>query len=93
METFTFRVDQLSTVWEEGWIEFEAANFDEAKKKAIDYVTSGAHTYDVEPIMDTVESMPLEQNNGNPTCILFHDPDEDEGDGFGENEVWDNATN
>lgn len=93
MKTFTFRVDQLSTVWEEGWIEFEAESFDEAKKKAIDYVTSEEHAFDVNPCIETTQHMPLEQNKGYATCILFHDPDEDEGDGFGENEVWDNATN
>jgi hypothetical protein len=90
MEKFTFRVEQLSTVWEEGWIEFEAANFDEAKKKAIDYVASEEHTYDVAPIYETIECMPLEKNYGNPTCILFHDPDEDKNNGFTEQEVWDN---
>jgi len=85
METFKFRIDQLSTVWEETRVEFQAESFEEAKKKAIEYVVSERHLHYLELDIETVECMPRKKNLGDPTqCISLCEIN-------GEYEIWNNA--
>lgn len=82
METFKFRVEQLSTVWEEAWVEFPAESLEEAKKKAIEYVASGSHLHYLEPNIETIECMPRKKNLGDPTQYISLETEE---------VVWHNA--
>ena len=72
MEKFQFFFDQKVTSWNRTHFNIEAESYEEAKKKAIDIVTSGeVCEYSWEPIFETTELMSKEENGGKPTEELY----------------------
>lgn len=76
MEKFQFFFDQKVTTWNRTHFEVEADSYKEAKKKAIDIVTSGeVCEYSWETIFETTKLMSKEENRGKPTEELYSSKD------------------
>ena len=83
MGTFNFSLQQKVTTWMETEYEIEADNYEEAKKKAIEFHNQGnTSSIGWEETMDAQEPMTLEENDNQPTEEIF----DDEG-----NCIWDNT--
>ena len=83
MGTFNFSLQQKVTTWMETEYEIEADNYEEAKKKAIEFHNEGnTGSIGWEELMDVQEPMTLDDNGGEPTEEIF----DDEG-----NCIWDNT--
>jgi len=83
MGTFNFSLQQKVTTWMETEYEIEADNYEEAKKKAIEFHNEGnTGSIGWEELMDAQEPMTLEENDNQPTEEIF----DDEG-----NCIWDNT--
>jgi hypothetical protein len=74
METFNFKLHQKVTTWMETEYEIEADNYEDAKKKAIEFHNQG-NTGNIawNEIMDAQTPMTLEENNNKPTEEIFDD--------------------
>lgn len=76
MEKFQFFFDQKVTTWNRTHFDIEADSYEEAKKKAIELVTSGkVCEYSWETIFETTELMSKEENGGEPTEELYSSKD------------------
>jgi hypothetical protein len=83
MGTFNFSLQQKVTTWMETEYEIEADNYEEAKKKAIEFHNQGnTSSIGWEETMDAQEPMTLDDNGGEPTEEIF----DDEG-----NCIWNNT--
>jgi hypothetical protein len=83
MGTFNFSLQQKVTTWMETEYEIEADNYEEAKKKAIEFHNEGnTGSIGWEELMDAQEPMTLDDNGGEPTEEIF----DDEG-----NCIWNNT--
>ena len=83
MGTFNFSLQQKVTTWMETEYEIEADNYEEAKKKAIEFHNEGnTGSIGWEELMDVQEPMTLDDNGGEPTEEIF----DDEG-----NCIWNNT--
>ena len=83
MGTFNFSLQQKVTTWMETEYEIEADNYEEAKKKAIEFHNQGnTGSIGWEETMDAQEPMTLDDNGGEPTEEIF----DDEG-----NCIWNNT--
>lgn len=73
METFEFYVDTKVTTWMRTKFEIEANSEEEAKQLAIKFhdVESNTSSIGWDEIMDTQETMRVEDNGGEPTEELF----------------------
>lgn len=86
METFDFYLDTKVTTWYRTPFEIEANSLEEAKELAIKFVKEDKHS-DIpwEHLDDSVEPMPIEENDYQSTNELFCTDDV--------NLVWHNGTN
>jgi hypothetical protein len=83
MGTFNFSLQQKVTTWMETEYEIEADNYEEAKKKAIEFHNQGnTSSIGWEESMDAQEPLAPEDNGGEPTEEIF----DDEG-----NVIWNNT--
>jgi hypothetical protein len=83
MGTFNFSLQQKVTTWMETEYEIEADNYEEAKKKAIEFHNQGnTSSIGWEETMDAQEPLTPEDNGGEPTEEIF----DDEG-----NVIWNNT--
>jgi hypothetical protein len=83
MGTFNFSLQQKVTTWMETEYEIEADNYEEAKKKAIEFHNQGnTSSIGWEETMDAQEPLTPEDNGGEPTEEIF----DDEG-----NVIWHNT--
>ena len=72
MGTFNFSLQQKVTTWMETEYEIEADNYEEAKKKAIEFHNEGnTGSIGWEELMDAQEPMTLEENDNQPTEEIF----------------------
>lgn len=68
MEIFNFSLQQKVTTWMETEYEIEAKNFEEAKKKAIEFHKQGnTENLPWEDTMSVQEKMDVNENDGQPT--------------------------
>jgi hypothetical protein len=70
METFHFQLDQKCSIWYRTKFEIHAEDFETAREIAIEKVKEGLEE-PWEPLYDTVETMSIRENLGEPTEELY----------------------
>lgn len=72
METFDFYLDTKVTTWYRTPFSIMANSEEDAKKLAIDFVKNDDHSeYSWEQIDDTIEELPVEENDNQSTEELY----------------------